>query len=149
MTQPPPWLISLMERRFSQTCQAIGLDLNCTWDIGPYYHFKKKRGFGVTFIHPRRRLHIRLSKKLFLHPHPRADGIIRHELGHVVDEAVGSEELDQWALRRGIELPPPHLGEIRADTIALAIWGEPIRYDKDSVQNVRHGVVKRPRSLGW
>lgn len=58
-------------------------------------------------------------------------GIIRHELGHAADPRVDVD--------RGCET--------RADRIALAVTGLPIRYTADGVQHATHGVVGRPSHL--
>jgi hypothetical protein len=74
------------------------------------------------------------------------DGIVRHELGHVVDLCFPEAAVDQWAERHGVQLPKTD--ERRADAIAELLWKEPIRYDKDLVQSTREGVTPRPRHLG-
>ena len=142
----------LAELRQRQCEEALGYGLDLTWDIGPYKHFKTKRGFGVTFTRHNNpewgHCHIRLAKKLLLAPQTRQDGIIRHELGHVLDLTCKPEALDRWALIRGVHLPPQEHGEIRADAIAHAVWGEPLRYDQDTVQSTCCGVDRRPKHLG-
>ena len=76
----------------------------------------------------------------------RVDGVIRHEIGHVVNHLVPARELNEWAARRGVRLAPT--SELRADDIAEAIWGEPLRYDEIEVQSTSVGKVGRPRHLG-
>ncbi len=58
-------------------------------------------------------------------------GIIRHELGHAADYRVDVD--------RGCEA--------RADRIALAVTGNPIRYTADGVQHATVGTVGRPKWL--
>ena len=131
---------------------AVGFALPLTWDVGPYQHFASKRGFGVTFFtlgnHGEPVCHIRLSKKLLSADTSRQEGIIRHELGHVVDMVTEPNDLDSWAASQGVKLPPPKHAELRADAIAEAVWGEPLRYDRDTVQSTCCGVDKRPSHLG-
>lgn len=59
-------------------------------------------------------------------PEATVRGLIRHELGHAADtsNAAGSER--------------------RADALALAATGQPVRYDAQGVQNARHGQTRRP-----
>jgi hypothetical protein len=142
----------LADLRQRQAEAALGRSLSLTWDIGPYAHFRTKRGFGVTF-HSHRNpnwgtCHIRLAEKLVASPQHRQDGIIQHELGHVIDLQCPPGALDAWASARGVQLPPQKQGEIRADAIAHAIWGKPLRYDTDTVQSTRHGSPFRPPHLG-
>ena len=142
----------IADRRQKDVEAALGFPLSLTWDIGPYKHFTTPRGFGVTFTghsNPRwGRCHIRLSEKLLRARPDRQDGIIQHELGHVVDLICAPAKLDRWSRGRGVQLPPQEQGEIRADAIALAIWGKPLRYDKDTVQSTTRGVWPRPAHLG-
>ena len=141
-------LAELMNKRIADTEAALRLRLPLVWDVGPYEHFEKPRGFGVTFYKRDQPCHIRLSKKLIKSPQHRQDGIIRHELGHVVDLMFSPAGLDAWASARGVRLPPQKQGEIRADAIAHAIWGKPLRYDADTVQSTRYGSPVRPPHLG-
>lgn len=62
---------------------------------------------------------------------PRANilGLLRHELGHLADPAIGL----------------PH-GEGRADQIAYEVTGRRIRYDRRAIQTVGRGGP-RPRHL--
>lgn len=142
----------LADLRQRQAEAALGSRLSLTWDIGPYKHFKTPRGFGVTFhSHSNPKwgdCHIRLSAKLFHAPEDRQDGIIQHELGHVIDLSFPAAVLDRWALGRGVRLPPPEHGEIRADSIAHAVWQKPLLYDKDTVQSTKQGTWPRPAHLG-
>lgn len=142
----------LANRRQREAEHALGMPLSLSWDIGPYDHFKSKRGFGVTFYSHRNpqwgECHIRLSEKLLRAPQTRQDGIIRHELGHVIDLQTTPHMLDAWAASRGVKLPPQAHGELRADAIAEAVWGEPLKYDRDTVQSTCCGVDHRPAHLG-
>lgn len=142
----------IAHQRQAEAEAALGIPLSVTWDVGPYSHFRTKRGFGVTFYQHKNpnwgACHVRLSKKLLPGPQDRQDGIIQHELGHVIDLLTPPASLDRWAAQRGVRLPPQKHGEIRADSIAHAVWGKPLRYDKDTVQSTCCGVYPRPAHLG-
>ena len=142
----------IAERRQREAEAALGRKLSLTWDIGPYEHFNTPRGFGVTFTkHSNPKwgvFHIRLAQKLVTSPQHRQDGIIQHELGHVIDLTIPHRQLDRWAARRGVSLPAQAHGEIRADAIAQSVWGKPLLYDRDTVQSTKRGTWPRPKHLG-
>lgn len=136
----------LVALRWGEACAVTGApDSWVTWDYGSYPHFKKKRGYGVTFLLPDK-CHLRFAKKICRAPEHRADGILRHEIGHVIDLMVPAGDLNQWAAKQGYILPSTQ--ERRADAIAYVIWKEPIRYDSDLVQSTKKGVTLRPARLG-
>lgn len=135
----------LIGTRWVEAQNALRPIPGLTWDIGDYPHFHSERGYGVTFIHPGW-CHMRYAEKILHAPRHRADGIVRHELGHVVDALIPQDQLDAWAKQRGVTLP--RTPEMRADAIAQCIWGEPIRYDKDLVQSTSQGRYPRPKHLG-
>jgi hypothetical protein len=140
----------LFRRRWQDVCDAFGIDaarVPLYVDFGPYPHFKKKRGYAVAISNGDGTYHIRFAPKTLQAPEHRADGLMRHELGHLVDYLVPKDDLNRiCAEYYGVQLPKT--AERRADTIALAVWGEPLRYDADLVQSTRHGVTPRPRHLG-
>lgn len=135
----------LCNLRIRQAEEAVGQPLNVGFDFGDYEHFRKPRGFGVTFIEPGV-CHMRFAYKLAGAELHRADAIIRHELGHVVDALIPARQLNAWAKQRGVNLA--RTVEVRADDIAHAIWGTKLKYDKDTVQSTRHGNPRRPPHLG-
>ena len=136
----------LVGLRVSEAEESLGgIPLVVTWDIGDWPHFAKERGYGVTFP-GNGACHMRYSEKVGNAPVDRVDGVIRHEIGHVVDHLVPARELNEWAARRGVGLAPT--SELRADDIAEAIWGEPLRYDEIEVQSTSVGKVGRPKHLG-
>lgn len=152
---------SLCTQRIEEAQHTLNVRFPLTWDIcskdgqtpgvcsgATYDHFNKPRGFGVTFQQSDGRLHIRLAPKLEQSPEHRQDGIIRHELGHVIDLHIPERLLNPWCARRGVTLPPKSQGEIRADAIAHAVWGTPLKYDADTVQSTKIGIAKRPPHLG-
>lgn len=140
----------LVAKRWEEAAEAVGFDpakVDLIWGVGGGYpHFKTKRGFGVTFWDGKPPCRLLFARKLLNSPFHRQDGIVRHELGHVVDMVFGKKRIDKWALERGVALAKTD--ERRADDIALAIWGEPILYDRDLVQSTRYGESPRPRFLG-
>jgi hypothetical protein len=145
-------LEALVCTRWWEAYQALGpllAQVRITWEVGDHYpHFQKPRGYGVTFHHDAEpyRCHLLFASKNLSAPTPRVDGVLRHEIGHVVDMTVPKAKVDAWAAQRGYRLP--HTDERRADAIAEAIWGEPIRYDADLVQSTHYGVAPRPEHLG-
>ena len=138
----------LFDERMADAEVACGTDVPCTFDLGHYTHFKTPRGYGVTFYQEGKMPHVRLSWKCLYTPMTRVDGVIRHEIGHVLDMVFSPKAVDRWAESRGKRLPPVKDIERRADAIALCIWGEPIYYDGDDVQSTCCGVYPRPERLG-
>lgn len=139
----------LVMRRWLEACAATGLNpsaIALPWDIGPYEHFRKRRGYAVAIDDGKGSYHMRFAAKTLKAPRHRQDGLVRHELGHVVDYLVPRKRLDAWAKARGVTLA--RTDERRADDIARAVWGVPLRYDTDDVQSTRFGVTPRPIRLG-
>jgi hypothetical protein len=140
----------LVARRWEETAKAVGFDpakVDLIWGVGGGYpHFKTARGFGVTFWDGQPPCRLLFASKLLDAPFHRQDGIVRHELGHVVDMVFPKQKINAWAKRKGITLASTD--ERRADDIALGIWGEPILYDRDLVQSTRYGDYPRPKFLG-
>jgi hypothetical protein len=56
-------------------------------------------------------------------------GILRHELGHAIDDRINEPGCER-----------------RADRLARKATGSPIRYTRDGLQHATHGVARRP---GW
>ena len=143
--------MELLERAWvrSRDAQlALGVEVfPVSWAIGSHPHFRKPRGFGVTYEGPPCR--VVLARKLKRESASRQEGIIRHELGHVIDFLYAEDEVNRWAFRRGLMLPGQDIAEMRADAIARALWGDTIYYDSDDVQSITEGVAPRPRRLGW
>jgi hypothetical protein len=143
-------LEGLLGRRWAETRNALGpllVGVDLTWALGDYPHFRTKRGYGVTFHKGPRYCHLLFAKKMLRAPEHRVDGILRHELGHVVDLTVDPAELNRWAAARGTRLPSTV--ERRADAVAEAIWRSAIKYDTDLVQSTTTGVFPRPAHLGY
>lgn len=139
----------LLSCRWVEAQEAVGVpgQIRLTWEITDAYpHFKKKRGYGVTFHDGQPACHMAYPPKIFHADYERADAIVRHEIGHVIDLCVPQNALDHWARMRGVVLP--HTQERRADEIARAIWGTPLSYDKDLVQTTGKGKYPRPKHLG-
>ena len=139
----------LLSSRWLEAQNAVGIpgQVRLSWEITPDYpHFKKKRGYGVTFHNGGPACHFAFAPKILHADITRADAIIRHEIGHVLDLCVRPDHLDAWAKSRGILLSKTT--ERRADDIAEAVWGTALKYDHDLVQNTTTGVTPRPRHLG-
>lgn len=139
----------LFDLRWAETRHALGTLLSgvrVSWEVGDYPHFHTKRGYAVTFHIDAKTCSVRVAPKMCLASPDRVDGVLRHELGHVVDLTVPADKLDKWAQSRGVRLPPSI--ERRADAVAEAVWGSPIFYDRDLVQSTEQGVAPRPVHLG-
>lgn len=137
----------LISRRWAEAQRETCALPDLPWSFGDYPHFRTKRGYGVTFHEKDGRCRMMYAGKILRAPPGRADGVVRHELGHVVDILLPKKELNKWAASRGVKLASTD--ERRADDIARCIWGEPIYYDRKLwVQNTRAGVHPRPRHLG-
>ena len=136
----------LVERRLQEAEASLGgISLPTTWDIGEWHHFKSPRGYGVTFVFDDH-CHMRFARKMASAPGDRVDGVLKHEIGHVVDSLVPKKTLSAWSKKQGVKLASTP--ELRADDIAEAIWGEPLRYDELDVQSTNIGRVGRPKYLG-
>lgn len=144
MALDPDDLLRLIELRRQQAESALGAPVPVTYDIGDYEHFRTPRGFGVTFIEGTS-CHVRLAQKCLHAPLHRVDAVIRHELGHVLDTQVPVAKLNKWAQTRGVTLAATP--ERRADDVAQAVWGTPLRYDDATVQSTCVGRVGRPAHL--
>ena len=145
----------LVKQRWVEAQAELGPIPGLTWDMNEDYpHFKTPRGFGVTLFHPAEGrygawCHMRYPSKMLKQPKARQDGVLRHELGHVIDLLTPKAHLNRWAKSRGIKLASTD--ERRADDIARAVWGTPIYYDnKLLVQTTqsRGASSPRPRHLG-
>jgi len=136
----------LVQHRLQEAEASLGgISLPTTWDIGEWPHFKTPRGYGVTFVFDDH-CHMRFADKMKVAPGDRVDGVLRHEIGHVVDHLVPKKTLNAWSKKQGVKLASTP--ELRADDIAEAIWGEPLRYDELDVQSTGVGRVGRPKYLG-
>jgi hypothetical protein len=128
----------LIVLRWIETCDYFPPlhRLSPTFDFGESSHFEAERGFAVM-RYDGTNFHLRFSTKLLDQSLDRIDGILRHEIGHIVDFSA-------------IELPPglPTTPERRADAIAELIWGQTIYYDADEVQSLEKGSSPRPQHLG-
>jgi len=139
----------LLALRWEEAAREVGFrpsDIEVTWAIGQYPHFKTKRGYGVTFHERGPTCQLLFAEKILSAPQERADGVVRHEIGHVLDLTIPAPRLDSWAAQRGYRLP--HTDERRADAIAEAVWRHPISYDRDLVQSTGPGHYPRPLHLG-
>jgi hypothetical protein len=138
----------LIVRRWGEARAAVGIpdEVDMVWEIGPYPHFRTSRGYAVAISNGDDTYRLRLARKILDAPRHRVEGLLRHELGHMVDYVVPRKHLDAWG--RSHSVPLAATDERRADDIARAVWGEPIRYDDDLVQSIRHGVSPRPEHLG-
>tara|TARA_R100000005_G_C4933611_1_gene161390 strand:+ start:287 stop:712 length:426 start_codon:yes stop_codon:yes gene_type:complete len=86
---------------------------------------------------------IGFSPRVIREPAHRQRGLFRHELGHYVHHFYGRDHLQGQIPEKLAESD-----EVLADQIAGFIYGEPILYDDETVQSIRHGEPKRPDHLG-
>lgn len=73
---------------------------------------------------------VTVLRKALRGPKGRLEGLLAHELGHAADPDTSK----------------PY-AERRADAMAKAALGVPVRYDVGDVQNLHHGVTPRPARL--
>lgn len=69
-------------------------------------------------------------------------GLMRHEFGHALEYRYGVAELERVFGKKF-----PAEVERRADAIAEAVWGEPIKYDSKNIQCFGRGKSPRPAHL--
>jgi len=139
--------VNLFHRRWREAEKATG-PLDVVLYEGNPSEFPHKRNMAYTVIYrgSNGSVHtdVVVAPKLIKGEQDRADAVIRHELGHVIDAHFPFRKLREWApgkLPRGLER--------RADVIAEVVWGEPIKYDRDTVQSICCGVHPRPPHLGY
>lgn len=143
----------LLALRWKETQKTVGLapgQIELTWEISDNYdHFHTVRGYGVTIQRGVCKCHVAFPLKMLKADKSRQDGIIRHELGHVLDMCIPERDLNEWALGWDVKLPSQKHAELRADAIAEAVWGERLYYDEPHhVQSTCCGVYPRPTYLG-
>lgn len=142
-------IVGLLSRRWlevQEQLSPLGAHVELTWDIGESEMLKVGRRFASTFGDGGPRCHVRFAERMLTASHDRADAVIRHELGHVLDLTIMQTDLDSWAQDRGAWLPTTP--ERKADALAELVWGQTIRYDAELVQTLGPGVTPRPESLG-
>lgn len=146
------WFGRLLQQRWSETLAALGYPpgVTLTWELIPNIaHFNTPRGYGRAVHRGPLCCHLQFAPKILEARPARVDGVVRHELGHVVDFCAQAPLLDRWAQARGVALP--HTVERRADKIAEAIWGTPIYYDTElfvQTTSPRGALKARPSHLG-
>ena len=146
------WLGKLIEMRWDDAQRAFGYRLpqQLTWDIGKWPHFEEDRGYAVTLLQSGKAPHMRFAEKSLKATSTRVDGVLRHEIGHVVDHLIEPVKLNWFASRKwGLRLPDTD--ERRADLIAEGIWGTPIYYDTDlfvQTTSPNGSTFPRPEWLG-
>lgn len=115
---------------FSQMCDFIrqehGIDLPVSLVIDYNGSYPKPRDFAKTNSQC-----IFLSPKILKAPRHRVEGLLRHELGHVLLMRQGDYDHSEQT----------------ADDIAELCFGEKILYDQDGVQSTKVGVYPRPLHL--
>ena len=129
-----------------ETLSGMLEHVNVLWGVGDSILFESQRCFASATFDGSSST-IRFSRRLLPAAVCRVDGVVRHEIGHVVDMNIPWPSLDAWAEQRFAELP--HTPERRADAIAKLLWGSPIYYDESTVQTTAVTPVDlRPEHLG-
>jgi len=150
ITRSPEEVQHLLSVRWLDVRRELGHllppDVVLSLEIGDSEHFRTPRGYATTTVLCPGRYHITFSEKVLGCSEDRLDAIIRHELGHVLDFSVPGRGADRWAQARGVTLPATV--ERRADSLALAVWRQFIRYDAEDVQSLSSGTFLRPERLG-
>lgn len=141
-------LASLLQQRWIEAQYALTplLDtIKPVWRFADTEMLRVPRRYASTIIEGQDCC-IQFPEKMLQANHDRADAVIRHEIGHIVDLVLLQTEVDAWALAKGVWLPVTL--ERRADTLAELIWGQTINYDSEDVQTLGLGVSPRPEELG-
>lgn len=103
---------------------------NATLSIGDAQDFLPRRAHAWCELHAPP--HVVCAPKLEYATLERIEGVLRHEFGHALAFHAGF--LDHT--------------ERDADDVALHVFGDVIRYDRDDVQTIGAGVSPRPLRLG-
>lgn len=111
----------------------VGPMFSVGFSVGEVGDFPKARNMAYcTRDDDTGELTIVVAPKLLLGDTPRVEGVLRHEFGHAL--------LFFWG----------HLdhGERDADNVAEQVFGDPIFYDRETVQTLCEGLRPRPAYLG-
>lgn len=93
--------------------------------------FPNERDFAMCMLAAKNRARIVFAPKVETEPDDVIAALLRHELAHAVLLNLGAE----------------HHAERDADSLAEAIWGDPIRYDQRDVETLGPGSRPRPGYL--
>ena len=121
----------------------LRLHARATELAGPHFEVTLAEGESSEFPMPRNMaychrdddsgaLTIVVAPKLVRGSKDRIEGVLRHEFGHAL--------LFYWGY--------PEHGERDADSLAENVFGDPIYYDRETVQTTRSGTRPRPAHLG-
>jgi hypothetical protein len=113
---------------------VIPVDLD--WEAG-------ESGRAFAFFQWEPEVRFAFSPRILDQPEHRQRGIFRHEVGHAVHHYLGRNRLREL-LGEELEASDERL----ADQIAEWLYGDPIRYDGETVQSVSQGHTPRPAWLG-
>lgn len=111
---------------------------------GKNVEFPAARSFAYT-MRPGKMVIVTAAPKLENQGQGRIEGVMRHEMAHALQFVWPREQLDAIILNRGLQ--PPSGVETHADLLAEALWGDPILYDKETVQDIERGTTRRPLHL--
>jgi hypothetical protein len=136
----------LCRTRIAEAGDRFKITLPVKFRLGDAREFPLPRNMAYCADQKDHKL-IVLAPRLVFEPVPtRLDAVLRHELGHAIEQTLGEEFLTRDAQAKGIFLPSG--AERRADALAYFVWGKPIRYDADTVQSLCSGIYPRPVILG-
>lgn len=123
------------------------VNLRFRLELGDESDFPEARSVAYTEESPRGLVIFYRPAALDLLSRDQLLGVLFHELGHVFELTYG-EHAARYVLKQcGVR--PSALEERRADQLAGAVFGHPIRYDDDLVQTIGRGAYAvRPRGLG-
>lgn len=133
-----------VQRRFSQMlleCSRwAGRPIRAKLLTGPADRFPERRNYAMCYYPIDGVSVILVAPRFWETSRQQREALLRHELGHAVDFQIGSEATDRKLGRRC------RGREDRADWVAQAVWGKPLRYDRREVQTLRRGTT-RPNHL--
>ena len=119
-------IVNLKDNLLQQFSRVWGIDLDVELVLDTSGVYPKVRDYARTDGNC-----IYFSPKILDASNDRIEGLLRHELAHVI------------LMRKGLFLH----SEVEADAIAEWAFGLPIRYDIDDVQSISRGRIGRPLHL--
>lgn len=149
-----PRLANILEKRWAELVNklppTVALALpRVTWGYGRHRHFKTKRGYAVTLQSEPGSFHLLFAPKTDRASADRQQGLVLHELGHVLDMHFGYENALALLGERPRFWSDGGTGpERKADFLAEAFFGVHVHYDRDDVQTIGGGTRPRPARLG-
>lgn len=136
-------------KKLHRDAQAVaGADFSVPLHVGDPRDFPAPRNMAFCAYrdgNAGREVFIVVAPKLLRGDSARVEAVLRHELAHALEFHLGKAQLRRMARVDGYNLPSTP--ERRADAVAEIIWGDPIYYDRMTVQTLSPGRRPRPTSL--